>query len=78
MLRCQVEHENAKEIVAIAAGNKHTACINKKGHAITFGCGEHGQTGLGPNNCGETLVPTKIECLIEQAHTPYIYMHSFK
>jgi hypothetical protein len=60
-----VDHEFAKDLVAISAGTKHTACINKKGHAITFGCGGNGQTGLGQNNTGEQLEPKRIDKLAE-------------
>lgn len=60
----KIDHENAKEIVKIAAGNKHTLAINRRGHGISFGCGEHGQTGQGDNT--DRLVPTKIDSLVQQ------------
>lgn len=65
----KIENSAAKGIVAVAAGNKHTVALTNKGVALSFGCSDHGQTGLG--NPAETelrdiINPTVVETLQEQ------------
>jgi alpha-tubulin suppressor-like RCC1 family protein len=65
LLPKRVDHEFAKDLVAVSAGTKHTAAIDKKGHAVTFGDGGNGQLGLGQNNTGEQLEPRRIDKCME-------------
>eukprot|EP00462_Mataza_sp_D1_P026528 CAMPEP_0175126488 /NCGR_PEP_ID=MMETSP0087-20121206/3883_1 /TAXON_ID=136419 /ORGANISM="Unknown Unknown, Strain D1" /LENGTH=479 /DNA_ID=CAMNT_0016408409 /DNA_START=166 /DNA_END=1602 /DNA_ORIENTATION=+ len=57
-----IQDELARDIIKISAGAKHTVAVNKKGLCISFGCGEHGQTGQGDNH-DPILVPTRIQSL---------------
>lgn len=57
----KIEHELARNIQKIACGSKHTLAVDKAGLAISFGCGEHGQTGQGDNE--HRLLPARIQSL---------------
>lgn len=63
----KIEHANGSNIKMVACGNKHTAAINKKGQALTWGCGKHGQTGLGKDD--DVPVPTFIEEMKDKVMT---------
>lgn len=43
----KIDHPLAREIVAVAAGNKHTMAVTRSGVAMAFGANRHGQCGLG-------------------------------
>lgn len=59
----KIDAPEARNIVAIACGNKHCLAINDKGKAFSWGCGEHGQTGhtIQEGDKGDKLVPTMME-----------------
>ena len=52
-------------IVHIAAGNKHSLAVTDKGDLFTWGCGKHGQLGLGGTT--NESEPTIVAAL--QGHT---------
>ena len=40
-----VQALRGNEVVKISAGSRHSACINKRGHLFTWGCGRQGKLG---------------------------------
>lgn len=63
--------EAAMGIKKIACGNKHSMAINKEGIALSWGCGENGQTGHTRESSqlmmdGDKLVPTRIESIADK------------
>jgi alpha-tubulin suppressor-like RCC1 family protein len=43
----RVQQEACKQIKFIACGDKHTVAVRDDGACLSWGCGEHGQTGHG-------------------------------
>jgi len=66
----KIDNPIAREVVMIGAGSKHSMAINKKGEVLSWGCGEHGQTGqgnfqTGQTNFGDLTSPTIIKQIQE-------------
>lgn len=60
----KIDHLQGQGIRFVACGNNHTVAINKKGQALSWGCGKQGQTGHGDDQ--DVLVPTVIADLKDQ------------
>ncbi|PHJ25322.1 regulator of chromosome condensation repeat-containing protein, partial [Cystoisospora suis] len=56
-----VDHLQDRDIVFVAAGDSHSACIDRHGHLYTWGGGGFGRLGHGDE--GEIPVPRKVEGL---------------
>lgn len=60
-----IRHPECTDIVMAACGNKHTVLLSASGKVISFGSGEHGQTGHGDSD--ERNSPTVIKSM--EKHT---------
>ncbi len=56
-----IKHEDVTDIIMAACGNKHTVLLSKSGAVVSFGSGEHGQTGHG--DAEERLSPARVKAL---------------
>lgn len=56
-----VDYLQDRDIVFVAAGDSHSACIDRHGHLYTWGGGGFGRLGHGDE--GEIPVPRKVEGL---------------
>ncbi|OQR87299.1 hypothetical protein THRCLA_10473 [Thraustotheca clavata] len=52
-----------ERIVQVDCGAVHTAAVSSTGRLFTFGCGDGGRLGLGPNVSGEVLSPMLVNSL---------------
>jgi alpha-tubulin suppressor-like RCC1 family protein len=53
------------KFVDVNCGDRHTVAVTSQGHVYSFGCGKHGQLGLGTRD--DCLVPRQITSLESQA-----------
>ncbi|MQL74597.1 hypothetical protein Taro_006979 [Colocasia esculenta] len=51
------------KIIAVAAGNKHTAAVAESGEVFTWGCNKEGQLGYGTSNSASNYTPRMVEYL---------------
>lgn len=51
------------KIIAVAAGNKHTAAVAETGEVFTWGCNKEGQLGYGTSNSASNYAPRIVESL---------------
>ncbi|CAI5498417.1 unnamed protein product [Closterium sp. Naga37s-1] len=52
-----------QRVVAVAAGNKHSAALTGGGEVFTWGCNTHGQLGYGTSNSTSSCTPRIVDHL---------------
>lgn len=60
----RIDHPDARNIVKVACGNRHTVATNRDGVCISFGCGKHYQTGHGIDE--DKVKPERIAALADE------------
>ncbi|URE36853.1 Regulator of chromosome condensation (RCC1) repeat [Musa troglodytarum] len=51
------------KVIAVAAGNKHSAAVAESGEVFTWGCNKEGQLGYGTSNSVSNSIPRMVEYL---------------
>lgn len=60
---CRIMATRHQKVMAIAAGNRHTAAVVEGGLVLAWGSNEHGQLGYGTTDSASNAVPRIVEAM---------------
>lgn len=60
---CRVMAIRHQKVIALAAGNRHTAAIIEGGNVLAWGSNEHGQLGYGTTDSASNATPRIVEAM---------------
>ncbi len=63
LVSCRVMATRNQKVIALAAGNRHTAAIIEGGTVLAWGSNEHGQLGYGTTDSASNATPRVVEAM---------------